>query len=177
MITVWFGRWPNDADHLASLGDEVHAAQDLYALAAQFELFSQVVDFYNWGIHSPGERECNEQRTRTYLTVSSGIKVLSDDAIIFVVLANPIPIHIITLQDAQSTVVTPDADRHLIAYTLKAQPRQIRVFAPQLVSFSYPSLYVRRQCFECFSETRSGVRVHRQPISHAHRTWVVSCLF
>jgi hypothetical protein len=85
------------------------------------------------------------------------IEVLSDDAIIFVVLANPIPVYSIAVQDAQSAIVASDADRHPATYTLEAQPRQAGILTPQLESFSCALLYIRWQHLKRFPKATGGM--------------------
>lgn len=69
------------------------------------------------GIKRRPQEQANLNHQAPYTQIS-----LSNHAIIVVVLTNPIPVYGIALQDAQSSVVTPDANRYFVPYTFKAQP-------------------------------------------------------
>ncbi len=57
-------------------------------------------------------------------------RVLANHPVIISVLADPIPVDGIALQDTQSPVVATNANGHLVPYTFEPQAGQVRVFAP-----------------------------------------------
>ena len=84
----------------------------------------------------------------------------ADQAIVFVVSANLVPVHGIALQNAQGPVVPSNSNGDPVADALEAQSRQVGILQPELIGTPSSLPYFRRQPLKRVAEAASCVRIH-----------------